>query len=426
MSLNVKTMQFGKHEISFVEWNGQWVIPSHVMGVVLGYQKNGSKLTEQIRQRWRKFFTGKETAVFLKGTELANFKRAVTVEDEVDEKIYGDLSEYTSQMVLLTVAGVLRVLSKSSSAVADDFQTWFQSKLGEFFERTAPIQAPALPVYNPPYVNPQIAHKAYGDQMEFNQKIQIVGHTERIADKLLAAKAIETHEYREIMLGNIAVIGGPKVLKEVTHNSKEDLALTPANRTAVVAEGQTVPEGTVTVKPEIVPKGDRPFGLPENWLSANEIGKLLNPELSPGEIRKYTEQLREEYRANTGKEYLANVLARSMVQATGIESMDRYQGRHVFLFNEDRSCVAFYCEADGDQVHWRNFWNPVIVQKVLDMAVEDRRIQHAKAEEKAAKDAEKEQKKLEKQAKKGQKTIEVEAPPALPPAPENPEPIAQA
>lgn len=375
--MRTKTVNFGVASIKFIQMpSGIWVTPTKAIGNVLGYTKEGQKLSDHISGQWSDEFE-KDDKVILDALHLSEIRKFVPNFE----------SGSASSMSFLTLKGVMKVILKSRSEVAEKFREELIAQIPDVVpnqpeepmsEKTetkavvaAPANAKAAPKTNskkyPPIVNkvaPRLpkakqltldisskgdtALDALMKTLEFGKKWNVFSKAD-IRATLTSIRDTQLERFKQEALLNAGTVTGRVSYKDAT---------------------QMVPVSNVQAS-SLTPNFDQIRGFfltghqkhprfPE-YLSAEEIGGLIGKTADGvrDPIKKYVNGLGHE---------LPNVQIKKVIKERG----GYFRGIATFLDKDNLpvfdipgvGMTTWYVMEDGMFV-WRNYWHPDVVKGVM-------------------------------------------------------------
>lgn len=375
--MRTKTVKFGEFDVVFIQMPSKiWITPTRVIGMLLGYTANGQKLSDHISGKWSDEFE-KDDKVILDALHLSEIRKYVPDFE----------AGFASSMSFLTLKGVMKVILKSRSEVAEKFREELiaqipdvvpnqpEESMSEKTETKAVVAAPAstkaAPKTNskkyPPIVNkvaPRLpkakqltldisskgdtALDALMKTLEFGKKWNVFSKAD-IRATLTSIRDTQLERFKQEALLNAGTASGRVSYKDAT---------------------QMVPVSNIQAS-TLTPNFDsvRSFFLTGhqkhvdfiNYMSAEEIGKVINKtsDQMKDPIKKYVNSL--------GHDLPNNMVTKAVIEAggyfKGIASlMDKHNLPVVNIPNV--GMATWYMMEDG-KIIWRNYWHPSVVEGVM-------------------------------------------------------------
>jgi len=380
--MRTKEVNFGVISIKFIQMpSGVWVTPTKVIGNVLGYTKEGQKLSDHISGAWSDEFE-KDDKIILDALYLAQIRKFLPDFD----------TSSANSMSFLTMKGVMKVIFKSKSEVAEKLRQELLAQIPDVVPqqnsqeetmsekndtktivaapatKTAPKSAPKKSAPTVKKAAVRAAPKAKqltldvspkGETaldmlmktLEFGKKWNVFSKAD-IRATLDSVRETQLQKYKAESLRDVVNIG------------------TVSGRVSYKDATQMVPVSNVQAS-SLTPNFDQIRGFfltghqkhPNftDYLSAEEIGNLVNKTADQvrDPIKKFVNGLGHE---------LPNVQIQKLIKERG----GYFKGIATFLDKENLpvfsifgvGMTTWFVMEDGKFV-WRNYWSPSVVTGVL-------------------------------------------------------------
>lgn len=125
MTLNTKTLKFNKTEITFMEFQGSWMVPLKLIGLAMGYANEGQSLCDLVLSDWQKDMPDLSVMQF-EGNDLAALKKETAK--------YNVSFKQANSVTFVTMDGVISILIRSRAKMARDFRNYLAKNGGELLE----------------------------------------------------------------------------------------------------------------------------------------------------------------------------------------------------------------------------------------------------------------------------------------------------
>lgn len=385
--MRTKEVKFGVFSLKFVQLpSGIWVTPTKNVGLILGYTKSGQSLSDHISGKWSDEFT-KFDRVTLDAIHLSEIRKFVP-----------DLeANSANSMSFLTLSGVMKVILKSRSEVAELLRVEILAQIPDISnipessnleqnmktdikkientEKTVTAKVEKKEVTTTPSQMPlALANKPQSDDPVSGliYTLQVGKEWNTFSDAYI------TKTMRSLVNAQLKrVQAQAKAIKKeeppTTSLAVQDRAASakPATRNGNHGATQMVPISNIQASSG-TPNFDsvRSFFLTghekhpdfQSYMSAEEIGKLIGKtaDQMKDPIKKYINGLDHD---------LPNNMLREVVRSQGgyfrgIGYMVDKRGYPVFQI-PNIGMTTWYLMEDG-QVVWRNYWHPDAVRGILD------------------------------------------------------------
>lgn len=347
MSVRTKSLKFNGVSITFLLINSVWMIPAKLLGLALGYAKEGQKLADALTGGWAKKWTAEDFKVFT-GQELKKLREG-TPELGVPSA--------TSQLLMLTPAGVVKVLQRSRAGLATKFRDFLAENATSLFKDHLTALKP------PKQMELDIPDKDSGSELSDLMRIMEVG----------AKKGLMTKKEQRLILNkmlDIKMVAFTRANK-VTHVLNPDGTVDPTSLPAMTQSALAVREGQY----QLLSSGQyHPAYM--DWQTAEDIGKPFG--LKADLVKKYIKA-----RCLGKGSDLPNNLGRDYVRKHngGFPAPDAHG---YIVFDETAKSlggIAIYSKLSDNQLVWRNFWSPEAVREINGLVSIDRKL--PKTEEEA-------------------------------------------
>lgn len=363
----IRSLDFKKNVIDFINFSGLWVVPGKLLGKVLGYANDGEKLTDLIIGSWRQSFEILQSngttnlvptggiipdGVMLKGDSLHDFK-AVT----------GQKYLQAPALLVLTTEGVIKVLTRSRAGVVRILRSFLASKGKELFsesqldELKPSARLPAKKVNSKKITRPT---RIISPMTE--EKSGTMSDLIHVLDKM-KGNGLLTKAEQKGLYSKLVDIQFTKLSKEagVTHFLNPDGTVSLTKTSAMSKDTLAVPEGNFNIITNETP--NHPAYL--DWLSAADIGRPFG--LKADLVKKYVKA----YCLARGED-LPNNDAKKFVSANG----DRYPALddhgYVIFKPKHGFGIALIAKMEGNSLNWRNYWAPEVVKVVRKTIAKER------------------------------------------------------
>lgn len=343
--MKIKNLKFNNVSITFAQLSGntEWCIPAKLLGLALGYPKEGQKLADAISGGWAKKWLEGVDYWILQGKELANVRK---------ETPQFGVSSSANSVLLLTVQGVVKVLQRSRAGLAGEFRDFLaKNHAGIFKEHLGALKAP------PEQMGLGLEEKGSQSNMADIFKILEVG----------SKKGLMTQKEQKLVLSKILDIKMTALSREhkVSHVLNPDGTVNPTSLPAMTQNALATNEGQYRL---LGPGQHHPAYM--DWLSAEDIGKPYG--LKADLVKKYIKarclSIGSDLPNNLGREYVR--------KHNGSFPIPDTHGYIVFdeVFKKVGG-VAIYSKMGDNQLVWRNFWSPEAVREIERLVEQDRGIE---------------------------------------------------
>lgn len=343
MTAKTKKLKFNNNSITFLLINGMWLIPAKIIGLALGYAKDGQKLGDHLSS-WSKKWGPEDFKTFT-GSELKKLREA---NPEIG------VPSSTSQLVMLSPSGVTKVLQRSRAGLALEFRNFLAKEATFLFkDHLGSLEAPAKQLAL------ELPEKAQDGVNHLSEVLQIL--------EVGSKKGLMTKKEQKLALNAVLNIKMQAFTKDnkVTHFFDPDGTVDPTKLPALSQHAMAIPEGSVN----LIERGQRhPDFL--DWESATDIGNRygLKHEL----VKKYIKA----YANNLGSD-LPNNIAQKYIEGRG--GKFNRPDKHGFLVDHFVSAriggIAIYSKIDGNKLVWRNYWSPNAVKEICKLIENGRGIE---------------------------------------------------
>lgn len=350
-----RNFNFKGFSFSFINWAGEWVIPGKILGKALGYSDDGDKLNNLIGGSWKKSFnttTSSETvltqslpdidAVMVTGEALANFKAI------------SEMQSYNApQLLVLTLSGLIKVLTKSRSKASTDFRNYLATAAKDW------IGPASLPTKRVGSGNPRkdkaLAIPAAQKSAVLDDLLKVLGEMRKLS---LLTKAEQKELY-----GKVAEIQFTRFSKEagVTHFLNPDGTVSLTKTSAMSKNALAVPEGNFNV----VTRDNKYHPAYPGWLPAQEIGRPFG--LKADLVKKYCKN----YCLSKASD-LPNNDAKKFVEMNGGKFPDLDEHGFIIYKPAHGFGIALLSKMEGNSLNWRNYWSPEAVIAIRESIAKDR------------------------------------------------------
>lgn len=343
MAIQTKTLKFNNTKFSFVFFDGSWIISAKLLGLALGYAKEGQKLADAITGGWNKKWTAEDYKV-LSGAKLK------TLREETRQQAPDFSVSPLNSLLVLTPSGVVKVLQRSRAGLAQEFRN-FISKEAIFKNYIGSLEAPK-----------QMDLSLKENEAESSNSL---GDTMKVIE-VMSKKGLMTKKEQKLALSRILDIKMTALSREnkVTHFFNPDGTVDPTKLPAMSSHALAVQEGSV----QLIERGQRHPDY-QDWQTAHDIGAVygLKADLVKKYIKAYVLALHSD---------LPNNMADDFVERSGGKFPP--PDKHGFLVSRDVEKtvggIAIYSKIDGNKLVWRNYWSPSAVKVINGLIESDRNI----------------------------------------------------
>lgn len=365
MAAKTRTLTFNGNTITFLRWGKLWVIPAKLLGQALGYSSNGDKLANLVSTTWKKEFRFDSIssvlgvrydaeAILLRKDALTIFKTMSTEE-----------ASKAPHMLILTMAGVIRVLGKSRAKMAVSFKNFLVKNGGELLKGHEGLQ-------------PSEGGSSKPEQLSFVDPA--MRGVSSLEDLLLVFHAMDKNgllskKEKKEYLQKVLDIQFVRVSKDsgVTHFLTPDGKVPPTDTKALTKNAMAVPEGVFKV---VTTENPQHPDYPD-WLPASSIGAAFG--LKGDLVKKYIKQFCESHHID-----LPNNDAKKFVTSNS-NIFPAPDNKGFIIFKPPHHMgLALYMQMEGNQMNWRNYWSPVAVEQIRALIAQGKGINLAPEEEKRA------------------------------------------
>lgn len=118
---------FEGHALDSFIYKGRphWI--AKVVGTVLGYSDNGGRLVTKITGEWRTEFQPEKHFALIEGADLADFRAVAALADDPTESGGSSVAAKSARLMLLTEAGINRVLLLTRKPAGMRLRDWLDS-----------------------------------------------------------------------------------------------------------------------------------------------------------------------------------------------------------------------------------------------------------------------------------------------------------
>lgn len=341
MTLKIKSIKFNNTSIIFAQLaNGLWVVPAKLLGLALGYSKEGGKFIDAF-VGWGLVMN--DDYVTMSGTQLAEMKQ---VAPELG------VSLNAPNVTFLTMNGVIRSLLRSRSSMAEDFRSFLVKHADDILSDDARNKLPvrtkkAKKEISVPKTEglPEELQKPLSVLREmaltgFFSKEDLAGYYKRVFESTLpAAPALPA------VIPTAAVVTKKDATQLVPVSNIQASSLTPnftAIRSFFLTGHQKHPD----------------FML---WLTAEEIGAKC------GKTADQVKTFSSNYARSHGRDLANNQAKAAILQAggyfEGVSSLVDDRRLPTFVDHEIGCMSTWYLMEEGMLV-WRNYWSPRAVEEI--------------------------------------------------------------
>lgn len=347
-----RTLKFNGNTILFLRLGRLWVLPAKLLGQALGYSENGDKLANLISSTWKKEFKYVAVSTFndLGAPEhLRDIKLEAILLKKNALQDFKDLSAQqsgtASQLLVLTIPGVLRVLSRSRAKMAQSFKNYLVANGQDLLKGIS------------------VEQKAPTKEVGGREELPVIQTSRTALDDLLTVfhtmtdKGLISKRDQKAVMKNILDTQAARVSKEagLTH-FLTDGKTPPTDTKALAKNAMAVPEGNFKVV-----STESPYHPDfKDWLPASDIGA---PWLIKGDmVKKYCKA----FCLARGHD-LPNNDAKKFVESNG-GNFPKPDNRGFIIFKPNHvNGIALYMQMEGNQMNWRNYWSPAAVQDIRDL-----------------------------------------------------------
>lgn len=372
--MKTQTLTFKKQTIQFGQFGNEVVIPAKFLGKAIGYAKDGESLINLLSSTWRKRFEvlEVETSAGVEGLDLGTIDGLMITDEALGtfKKDFGIQKDTSPKMLLLTPSGVIKVLTRSRSTTAIEFRNFLArsgkellgnrkltaKKLGKAFKKGSktPVQK-SLPLTKPGAVRSMITAP--------KQK-----SVSSVQDILVLAKELKKYggtdqECAELIKTTASVaIAKYKKDNKITQMITPDGTVPPNGLVSLSKNALATPQGNYRVVNQI----EQYHPDFSDWHPASEIGREYG--LKGDLVKKYMARICEEAGVdlpnNDAKEYVR--------QNNGAFPPPDEKGFIIYKPAHGLG-IALVMRMDGNQMNWRNYWSPDVVNRVKQMIESDQK-----------------------------------------------------
>lgn len=338
MTLKTKNIRFNNITIIFAQLvTGDWVVPAKLLGLALGYSKEGQKFIDTF-PKW-KLQPNDDTLVFT-GEELAQLKK--------DAPELG-VSSGSNSTTLLTMRGVTKALLKCRGTMAEAFRDHLVKKGDDILSDDARARLPVLAKKAKKVVE-MITPKNVPDDLQkpltvlremaktgFFSKEDLAGYYRRVFDSTLPAT--------QALPATAPAVTKKDATQFVPVSNIQASSLTP-NFTAIRSFFLT---------------GHQKHPDFMQWRSAEEIGAKC------GKTADQVKTFSSAYARSHGRDLANNQAKAAILQAggyfEGVSSLvdDR---RLPTLVDHEIGCMSTWYLMEEGMLIWRNYWSPRAVEEI--------------------------------------------------------------
>lgn len=342
MNLKTKSIKFNKTSIIFAQLaNGLWVVPAKLLGLALGYSKEGGKFIDAF-PGWG--LKTNDDYLTMAGTQLAEMKQ---VAPELG------VSLNAPSVTFLTINGVTRALLRSRSSMAEDFRSFLVKQADDILNDDSRIKLPVRAKKAKKEIEPATP-KNVPDELQkpltvlremaatgFFSKEDLAGYYKRVFDSTLPA--VQT------------LPALPATAPVVT--KKDSTQLVPVSN---IQASSLTPNFTSIRSFFLTGHQKHPNFL--QWLSAEEIGEKC------GKTADQVKTFSTNYARSNGRELANNQAKAAILQGGGYFEgvstlVDTY--RLPTLVDEVIGCMTTWYLTEDGMLLWRNYWSPRAVEEIL-------------------------------------------------------------
>lgn len=341
MTLKIKSIKFNNTSIIFAQLaNGLWVVPAKLLGLALGYSKEGGKFIDA--------FVGwglgmNDDYVTMSGTQLAEMK-------QVAPELGVSLNAPT--VTFLTMNGVIRSLLRSRSSMAEDFRSFLVKHADDILSDDARNK---LPVRTKKAKKEIAAPKTEGLPEELQKPLSVL---REMALTGFFSKEDLAGYYKRVFESTLPVaIVAPQLPATAPVVTKKDSTqLVPVSN---IQASSLTPNFTAIRSFFLTGHQKHPDFV--QWLTAEEIGAKC------GKTADQVKTFSSAYARSNGRDLANNQAKAAILQAggyfEGVSSLVDDRRLPTFVDHEIGCMSTWYLMEEGMLV-WRNYWSPRAVEEI--------------------------------------------------------------
>lgn len=349
MSLKTKTLNFNGNTITFAKIDGIWSIPAKLLGLALGYANDGQKLADAISGSWSAKWNNPLDYKVLNGPEVTALRKATPG--------FG-VAPTVPSILLLSMTGVIKVLLKSRSKMADQFRDFLSANGGELVDGLQ-VSVAKKAQLSLPLNAPSGARQSSLDELMATLERGLSMKAMSKAEVSVIFKAIAEMQFKKVTseLNQIETAKTMQAISTMVSPAKKDATqMVPVSN--IQASSMTPNFDSVA---SFFLTGHQKHPKYTDWIPAEEIGTEFG--LTSDQVKKYTTQ----YAELKGVE-LSNVIAMQKVKNAGgyfrgVASLVDDHKLPCYVDLELGCAGIWYLMEDGKLV-WRNYWSPEAVKAI--------------------------------------------------------------
>jgi len=341
MTLKTKSIKFNNITIIFAQLaTGDWVVPAKLLGLALGYSREGQKFIDTF-PKWG-LALNDDTLIFT-GEELAQLKK--------DAPELG-VSSGSNSATLLTMRGVTKALLKSRGTMAESFRDHLVKKADDILSDDSRAKLPVLAKKAKKEI---AAPKTEGLPEELQKPLSVL---REMALTGFFSKEDLAGYYKRVFESTLPVaIVAPQLHATTPVVTKKDATqLVPVSN---IQASSLTPNFTAIRSFFLTGHQKHPDFL--LWLTAEEIGAKC------GKTADQVKTFSSAYARSNGRDLANNQAKAAILQAggyfEGVSSLVDDRRLPTFVDHEIGCMSTWYLMEEGMLV-WRNYWSPRAVEEI--------------------------------------------------------------
>lgn len=352
----VRALKFNGNTITFLRWGSLWILPAKLLGQALGYSENGDKLANLISSTWKKEFKYVAVSTFndlgapehLRDTKLEAILLKKNALQEFKD-LSAQKSGTASQLLILTMPGVLRVLSRSRAKMAQSFKNFLVANGQDLLKGLS--------------VDRKLPTNEVGGRADLaiNQTRTALDDFLQVFHTMTKKGLISKKDQKQVMKNTLDTVAARMAKEAGLTHFLTDGKTPPTNTKALAKNAMAVPEGNFKVVSTTSPYHPDY----QDWLPASDIGA---PWLLKGDLVK---KFCKAFCLARGID-LPNNDAKKFVESNG-GNFPQPDDKGFIIFKPNHaSGIALYMQMEGNQMNWRNYWSPAAVQDIRGLIAIDK------------------------------------------------------
>lgn len=347
MTLKTKSIKFNKTSIIFAQLvNGLWVVPAKLLGLALGYSKEGGKFVDAFAG-WG--LTQNDDFITMSGIQLAEMK-------EVAPELGVSLN--APVVTFLTINGVTRALLRSRSATAEEFRSFLVKHADDILNDDSRIKLPVR-AKKAKKESTQVVSGNVPDELQ--KPLSVL---REMAITGLFSKEDLAGLYKRVFDSTLPTQPAlPAVIPTAQAVTKKDATqLVPVSN---IQASSLTPNFTSIRSFFVTGHQKHPDFL--TWISAEEIGEKC------GKTADQVKTFSSNYARTKGRDLANNQAKAAILQGggyfEGISTLvDQY--RLPTLVDREIGCMTTWYLTEDGMLLWRNYWSPEAVEAILKLIEE--------------------------------------------------------